>query len=87
MLRQVRCREEGHLLCTNLSDRDPAALWALYMQLVQIEAHIFVAFLAYALHATLPRRLKDLAPGPTSCAVFEKLQAIRSGPDRDISNG
>lgn len=43
----------------------------------RIEAHIFVAFLAYALHATLRRRLRDLAPGLTSRAVFEKLQAIQ----------
>jgi len=28
----------------------------------RIEAHIFVAFLAYALHVTLRRRLRDLAP-------------------------
>ena len=101
MLRRVRRREGRYLLRTNLTDRDPAQLWALYMQLVQvedafktlkgdlavrpihhqleprIEAHIFVAFLAYALHATLRRRLRDLAPGLTSRAVFEKLQAIQ----------
>jgi Transposase DDE domain len=101
LLRQVRRREGRYLLRTNLTDRDPAQLWALYMQLVQvedafktlkgdlalrpihhqleprIEAHIFVAFLAYALHATLRRRLRDLAPGLTSRAVFEKLRAIQ----------
>jgi transposase len=100
-LRQVRRREGRYLLRTNLPDGDPAQLWVLYMQLVQveeafktlkgdlalrpihhqleprIEAHIFVAFLAYALHATLRRRLRDLAPGLTSRAVFEKLQAIQ----------
>jgi DDE family transposase len=43
----------------------------------RIEAHIFVAFLAYALHATLRRRLRDLAPGLTSRAVLEKFQAIQ----------
>lgn len=43
----------------------------------QIEAHIFVAFLAYALHATLRRRLRDLAPGLTSRAVLEKFKAIQ----------
>lgn len=42
----------------------------------RIEAHIFVAFLAYALHATLRRRLRDLAPGLTSRAVLDKLRAI-----------
>ena len=39
----------------------------------RIEAHIFVAFLAYALHVTLRRRLRDLAPGLTSRAVLEKF--------------
>jgi hypothetical protein len=43
----------------------------------QIGAHIFVAFLAFALHATLRRRLRDLAPGLTSRAVLDKLQAIQ----------
>jgi len=43
----------------------------------RIEAHIFVAFLAYALHATLRRRLRDLAPGLTSRAVLDKLRAIQ----------
>ena len=100
-LRQVRRREGRYLLRTNLTDRAPAALWALYMRLVQveeafktlkgdlalrpihhqilprIEAHIFVAFLAYALHATLRRRLRDLAPGLTSRAVLDKLRAIQ----------
>ena len=40
-------------------------------------AHIFVAFLAYALHTTLRRRLRDLAPGLTGRAVLDKLQAIQ----------
>ncbi len=36
----------------------------------RIEAHIFIAFLAYCLHATLARRLHALAPGlsPRTCA-------------------
>ena len=100
-LRQVRQREGRYLLRTNLTARDPAHLWDLYMRLVQveeafktlkgdlalrpihhqvpprIEAHIFVAFLAYALHATLRRRLRDLAPGLTSRAVLDKLHAIQ----------
>jgi hypothetical protein len=45
--------------------------------LPRIEAHIFVAFLAYALHATLRRRLRDLAPGLTSRAVLEKFRTIQ----------
>ena len=42
----------------------------------RIEAHIFVAFLAYALHATLRCRLRDLAPGLTPRAVLDKFAAI-----------
>jgi len=42
----------------------------------RIEAHIFVAFLAYTLHVTLRHRLKGLAPGLTSRAFLEKLRAI-----------
>jgi transposase len=54
------------------------ALRPIYHQLLpRIEAHIFVAFLAYALHATLRRRLRDLAPGLTSRTVLEKLQALQ----------
>src|SRR5262245_25345509 len=39
----------------------------------RIEAHIFVAFLAYCLHVTLRARLKPLAPGLTPRAVLDKL--------------
>jgi len=43
----------------------------------RIEAHIFVAFLAYALHVTLRRRLRDLAPGLTPRSVLEKFRAVQ----------
>lgn len=43
----------------------------------RIEAHIFVAFLAYALQVTLRRRLRDLAPGLTPRAVLEKFGAVQ----------
>jgi Transposase DDE domain len=43
----------------------------------RIEAHIFIAFLAYCLHVTLGRRLKALAPGLTPRSVFEKFAAIQ----------
>jgi hypothetical protein len=43
----------------------------------RIEAHIFVAFLAYCLMVTLKLRLKALAPGLTPRAVLEKLAAIQ----------
>jgi hypothetical protein len=42
----------------------------------RIEAHIFVAFLAYCLHVTLRARLKPLAPGLTPRAVLDKLAGI-----------
>jgi len=42
----------------------------------RIEAHIFVAFLAYCLHVTLRRRLRDLAPGLTSRSVLEKFATM-----------
>lgn len=43
----------------------------------RIEAHIFMAFMAYALHVTLRRRLHDLAPGLTPRAVLEKFAAVQ----------
>jgi transposase len=50
----------------------------IYHQLVhRIEAHIFVAFLAYCLHVTLRAQLKPLAPGLTPRAVLDKLAAIQ----------
>ncbi|MGH9438165.1 MAG: IS1634 family transposase, partial [Terriglobia bacterium] len=43
----------------------------------RVEAHIFVAFLAYALSVTLKQRLAALAPGLTARAVLEKLATIQ----------
>ncbi len=43
----------------------------------RIEAHIFVAFLAYCVHASLGRRLKDLAPGLSVRSVLEKMAAMQ----------
>ena len=48
-----------------------------HKKLERIEAHIFVAFLAYCLHVSLGRRLKDLAPGLTPRSVLEKLAAMQ----------
>jgi hypothetical protein len=42
----------------------------------RIEAHIFVAFVAYCLQVTLKQRLRALAPGLTPRAVLEKFSAI-----------
>jgi hypothetical protein len=43
----------------------------------RIEAHIFVAFLAYSLQMTLKQRLKALAPGLTVRSVLEKFVSIQ----------
>ena len=43
----------------------------------RIEAHIFVAFLAYALHVTLRQRLRHLAPGLTPRSVLEKFGSLQ----------
>ena len=43
----------------------------------RVEAHIFIAFLAYCLHVTLGRRLHALAPGLTPRSLIEKLSAIQ----------
>jgi transposase len=100
-LRTVHRREGRYLLRTNLSESDPAKLWQLYLQLVEIEAafktlkgdlairpifhqqaqrieaHIFIAFLAYCLHVTLRQQLHPLAPGLTPRAVLEKFAAVQ----------
>src|SRR6266478_3999766 len=43
----------------------------------RIEGHIFIAFLAYCLHATLARRLHALAPGLSPRSVIEKFAAMQ----------
>ena len=54
------------------------ALRPIYHQVeARVEAHIFVAFLAYALTATLAQRLKAYAPGLTPRAVLDKLSGIQ----------
>lgn len=58
--------------------KDDLRLRPIYHQLEQrIEAHIFVAFLAYCLHVTLRARLKPLAPGLTPRAVLDKFAAVQ----------
>ncbi|MGH8627720.1 MAG: hypothetical protein ACREYC_21425 [Gammaproteobacteria bacterium] len=42
----------------------------------RIEAHIFIAFLAYCLHVTLSRRLHPLAPGLTPRSVIETFAGL-----------
>ena len=43
----------------------------------RIEAHIFVAFIAYCLQVTLKHRAKSLAPGLTPRAILEKFAAMQ----------
>ena len=43
----------------------------------RIEAHIFIAFIAYCLHVTLTRHLHPLAPGLTARSVIEKFAAVQ----------
>lgn len=43
----------------------------------RIEAHIFVAFMAYCLQVTLKQRLRSLAPGLTPRPVLEKMAAMQ----------
>jgi hypothetical protein len=100
-LREARRREGSYLLRSNVTDGNPAQLWAFYLQLVEveqafkelkgdlairpvyhqtderIEAHIFVAFIAYCLQVTLKQRLRSLAPGLTPRSVLHKMAAIQ----------
>ena len=58
--------------------KDDLGLRPIYHWLEQrVEAHIFVAFLAYCLHVTLRARLKPLAGGLTPRAVLDKFAAIK----------
>ena len=43
----------------------------------RIEAHIFVAFMAYCLQVTLKKRLRALAPGLTPRSAIETMAAIQ----------
>lgn len=43
----------------------------------RIEAHIFIAFLAYCLHVTLARQLRPHAPGLTPRSVLDKFAAVQ----------
>ena len=54
------------------------AIRPIYHQLEsRIEAHIFVAFLAYCLQVTLKAQLRQLAGGTTPRAVIEKFKTMR----------
>lgn len=58
--------------------KDDLKLRPIYHQLQhRIEAHIFVAFMAYCLHVTLRARLRPLAGGLTPRSVLDKFSAIQ----------
>jgi transposase len=58
--------------------KDDLQLRPIHHQLIErVEAHIFVAFLAYCLHVTLRARLKPLANGLTPRAVLDKFAAVQ----------
>jgi hypothetical protein len=48
-----------------------------HQQAQRIEAHIFIAFLAYCLHVTLRQQLQLHAPGLTPRALLEKFAAVQ----------
>jgi transposase len=58
--------------------KDDLQLRPIYHQLPhRIEAHIFVAFIAYCLHVTLKARLRPVADGLTPRAVLDKFATIQ----------
>ena len=58
--------------------KDDLSLRPIFHQLEhRIEAHIFVAFLAYCLHVSLRARLRPLAPGLTPRSVLEKFASVQ----------
>jgi hypothetical protein len=48
-----------------------------HQEQARIEAHVFLAFLAYCLHVTLGQRLKALAPGLTARSALEKFATVQ----------
>ena len=48
-----------------------------HQKMDRVESHIFVAFMAYCLHVTLHRRLRDRAPGLTPRAVLETFRSVQ----------
>jgi transposase len=58
--------------------KDELAVRPIYHQTpARIEAHIFVAFLAYCLHVTLKAQLRPHAPGLTVRQVLDKFAAMQ----------
>ena len=58
--------------------KDDLSLRPIFHQLEhRVEAHIFVAFLAYCLHVSLRARLRVLAPGLTPRSMLEKFASLQ----------
>jgi transposase len=57
--------------------RDLAIRQVFHQDEHRIEAHIFIAFLAYCLQVTLQLRLHALAPGLTARSALEKFAAVQ----------
>jgi Transposase DDE domain len=58
--------------------KDDLAIRPIYHQTDErIEAHIFVAFMAYCLQITLKQRLRSLAPGLTPRSLLDKMAALQ----------
>jgi len=58
--------------------KNDLALRPIYHQLEhRVEAHIFVAFIAYCLHVSLRARLRSAAGGLSTRAVLDKFAAIQ----------
>jgi hypothetical protein len=58
--------------------RGDLAIRPVFHQLeARVEAHVFIAFLAYCLHVPFGRRLYALAPGLTPRSVLEKFAAVQ----------
>ena len=86
--RNIKSDDPGHLwrLYLQLVEVEQAfkelkndlSIRPIYHQLeIRIDAHIFIAFLAYCLLVTLKQRLKALAPGLTPRVVLKKPAAMQ----------
>ena len=69
-------RIEAHMLMLRAPRCAPCGLPSAVCLAASAAARL-IAFLAYCLHVTLTRRLRDLAPGLTARSVIEKFAAVQ----------
>ena len=74
--RKMLLHDGMYLLRINLTETDPNIIWQRYILLTQVEAHIFVAVMAYCLMVTLRHKLRGCADGLTAQDVLDKLGSI-----------